>query len=75
VVRKTIIIYLCGDKSSGVTYTLGSPEISHIFHLNCAGGEGVKLTDGEATFGGMRVEMVRRKARDMADRSSEPTIK
>lgn len=55
-------------RDSEVTYTLDLSEISHIFHLNCGGGGGVRLTDGEATFGGMRVEMVRRKARDMVNR-------
>lgn len=56
---------------SGVTYTLedqkNQPYVS--FELRHKGG--AKLTDGEATLGGMRVEILRRKIKDMANKSGE----
>lgn len=39
-----------------------------VSHMSESGGSGVKLTDGEATFGGMRVEIERRKTIDIATR-------
>lgn len=42
-------------------------KINDLFHPNCATTKEGKLTDGEATLGGMRVEILRRKIRDMAN--------
>lgn len=53
------------------SYLHPSAKISHIFQPNCVSGVGVKLTDGEATFGGIRVEILRRKILDMVNKPGE----
>lgn len=58
-------------RTERVTHTLAPPKVSqyHVISSELHWRGRVKPTDGEATFGGMRVEMVRRKTRDMAARS------
>lgn len=51
-----------------VTYTLKQKKLTIYLIQIASPRKRGKLTDGEATLGGMRVEMLRRKIRDMANK-------